>query len=338
MHTVSPKKMVTINILNILKRFSDAEHPMTQQEIKEKLKTEYNMEVDRKTVKRNLMNLLDLDCGIEYEEISRNDDEGNETSICTNWYIQPEFDDSELRLLIDSLLFSKNIPYKQCKNLIEKLIGLSNEYFNKKVNHICNLPDNQPQNKELFFIIDTLEEAISDNKKVSFVYNNYGIDKKLHPRRKEPYIVNPYQMVATGGRYYLICNYDKYNSLANYRIDRMTDIKILEDIRKPIEELDEGGLNLPKHMAEHLYMFAGESIHAKFRAHTYLIDQIIDWYGQDVKISPLTNDECMVEVKVNQEAFFYWALQYGPHIEVMEPAAMRARVKKAVEDMCAKYK
>ena len=72
-------------------------------------------------------------------------------------------------------------------------------------------------------------------------------------------------MVATNGRYYLICNYDKYDSIANYRVDRMTNIKILDDARKPIESLKEGGLNLPKHMAEHLYMFAGDSVHAKFK-------------------------------------------------------------------------
>ena len=126
MYTIPPKKMIIINILNILKKYSDMDHRLTQQDIAEKLKKDYYMDVDRKTVKRNLMDLLDLDCGIEYTEIPRKDEKGNETSLCTDWYIQPEFDDSELRLLIDSLLFSKNIPRNQCKQLINKLIGLSN--------------------------------------------------------------------------------------------------------------------------------------------------------------------------------------------------------------------
>lgn len=338
MYTIPPKKMVTINILNILKKYSDMDHRLTQQDIADILKKEYYMDVDRKTIKRNLMNLLDLDCGIDYTEISRKDEKGNETSICTDWYIQPEFNDSELRLLIDSLLFSKNIPHTQCKQLIDKLIGLSNVYFNRKVNHICNLPDNQPENKEVFYTIDVLDEAISQNKKVAFVYNSYGVDKKLHPRRNEEHIVNPYQMVATNGRYYLICNYDKYDDIANYRVDRMTNIRIIDEPRKPIKALTEGELNLPKHMAEHLYMFAGDSIRAKFKARTYLIDQLIDWYGKDVKINSLNDEECMVEVIVNREAFYYWALQYGPHIEVVEPNDMRERIAKTVKDLCEKYK
>ena len=51
--------------------------------------------------------------------------------------------------------------------------------------------------------LDVLNDAIEEKRKVSFIYNRYGTDFKLHPRRNEPYIVNPYQMVANNGRYYL---------------------------------------------------------------------------------------------------------------------------------------
>ena len=337
MYTIPPKKMVIINILDILKKYSDMDHRLTQQDIIEILKKEYYMVVDRKTVKRNLMNLLDLNCGIDYTEIARQDENGKETSICTDWYIVREFDDSELRLLIDSLLFSKHIPYSQCKELIEKLKSLSNVYFDKKIKHVCNLPENQPENKELFFTIDTIDEAISQNKKVSFIYNSYGADKKLHPKRESEYVVNPYQMVATNGRYYLICNYDKYDNISNYRIDRITGIKILDEPAKPLSKLKEGELNLPKHMAEHLYMFAGESVRASFKAKNYIIDQVIDWFGKDVEIEPLNDDECIVKVMVNKEAFFHWSLQYGMHIEVLEPADLRSKIAEAIRHMNEKY-
>ena len=300
-------------------------------------KKEYYMDVDRKTVKRNLMNLLDLDCGIDYTEITRKDEKGNESSICTDWYMMREFDDSELRLLIDSLLFSKHIPYSQCKTLIKKLKGLSNVYFDKKVKHICNLPEHQPENKELFYTIDILDDAISQNKKVAFTYNSYGVDKKLHPKREAEYIVNPYQMVATNGRYYLICNYDKYDNLANYRVDRITNIRMLDEAAKPISKLNEGELNLPKHMAEHLYMFSGESVRAKFKAKNYIIDQVIDWFGKDVEIVPENDEECTVSVTVNKEAFFHWALQYGMHIEVLAPQDMKQKVIDAIKEIGAKY-
>ena len=77
--------------------------------------------------------------------------------------------------------------------------------------------------------IEMIDDAISEGKKVAFLYNTYGIDKQLHPRKDTKYIVNPYQMVANEGKYYLICNYDKYDNLSNYRIDRMTEIEILDE-------------------------------------------------------------------------------------------------------------
>lgn len=342
MYTIPPKKMIIVNIIDILKKYTDADHTLTQAEIMDILKKEYMMDVDRKTIKRNLMNLLDMGLDIEYTEISKmvpnkKTGELEETSFCTDWYMTREFSDSELRLLIDSLLFSKNIPYNQCRELIEKLKGLSNVYFDKKVRHICNLPDNQPRNKEVFYTIDILDEAISLNKKVSFTYNSYGTDKKLHPRREEPYIINPYQMVATNGKYYLICNYDKYDNVVNYRIDKITNIRILDQKRKGVEELIEGEVNLPKHMAEHIYMFAGETIRAKFKAKNYIIDQLIDWYGKDVDIRTESDDECMVTVNVNKNAFYCWAMQYGMHIEVIEPMDVREMVIDSVKKIISKY-
>ena len=126
MYTIPPKKMIIINIIDILKKYTDMDHRLTQAEIVDILKKEYMMDVDRKTVKRNLMNLLDMGLDIEYTEINKmvpNKKTGvpEETSFCTDWYMTREFSDSELRLLIDSLLFSKNVPYNQCKELIEKL-------------------------------------------------------------------------------------------------------------------------------------------------------------------------------------------------------------------------
>jgi len=91
-------------------------------------------------------------------------------------------------------------------------------------------------------------------------------------------------------------------------------------------------------MAEHLYMFAGESIHAKFKAQNHIIDQIIDWFGFSPRMTKLNEDECIVEVDVNKEAFFWWSMQYGLHIEVLEPLDIRERVKNASKCMWEKYK
>ena len=63
MYTAQPKKMLIMNILDILKKYTDENHRLSQKEIADILKSEYDMTVDRKAVKRNLMNLIDFGIG-----------------------------------------------------------------------------------------------------------------------------------------------------------------------------------------------------------------------------------------------------------------------------------
>lgn len=349
MFTAQPKKLIIMNILDILKKYTDADHRLSQKDIVEILEREFDMKTDRKAVKRNLMNLIEFGYDIEYNEISRmiknKNGEAEENLILSDFYLNRDFTDSELRLLIDSVLFSKHVPYSQCKEVVQKLENLSNIYFKLKVKHIRNLPENAPTNNQLFLTIEILDEAISKGLQVSFTYNNYDIDKKLHPRKnsegkEREYIINPYQIVATNGRYYLVCNYDKYDNVAHYRLDRITNIQLLDTPVKPKDKVKglENGLDLPKHMAEHLYMFSGESIIVKFIAKRYIITEVIDWFGKDVKFSNATDDEVTVTVKVNEMAMQLWALQYARHIRVISPQSLVEKIKNDIAFAMENYK
>lgn len=175
------KKQIIINILDILKRYTDEDHRLSQKEIADILKNEYNMVIDRKSVKRNLSNLLEFGYPIEYSESIRmvpnpKTGELEKNYMLSDFYLEREFSDAELRLLIDSLLFSKHIPYSQCKDLIRKLEGLSNKYFESKVKHICTLPNNKTANKQLFYTIDILDEAISKEKQVKFYTTDFFME------------------------------------------------------------------------------------------------------------------------------------------------------------------
>lgn len=362
-----PKKMMIVNILEILKKYSDENHRLTQKDIIGYLKKDYSMEADRKAVRRNLTNLLEAGYQINYEETTRSNPDGEEELMLTDWYLERDFTEPELRLLIDGLLFSNHIPQNQCKDLIEKLKELSSCYFNTKVSHVSNLPDNKPVDKELFFTIQTLNDAISEKKKVTFFYVDYGPNKQLHERKNKEgetirYIFNPYQMAASNGRYYLIGNHNAYNNVSNLRVDRIRKIDILDEPVKPMEEVEglEYGLDLPKHMAEHVYMFAGESIRVRFLAPKWMMNDLIDWFGMDVQVAVPHSTETKADnepdtqehskcgsspkdnmltviVRMNRQAMFYWAMQYGCHIEVLEPVDLREQLKKAADEMAARY-
>lgn len=342
MCAMQPKKLLIMNILDIVKKYTDENHRLSQKDIVDILDNEYDMKVDRKTVKRSLMNLIEVGYNIEYSETLRmfknKQGKEEESYILSDFYLNRDFSDGELRLLIDSLLFSSHIPYSQCKQLVEKLEGLSNIYFRSRVKHIRNLPENLPTNSELFLTIETLDEAISKECQVSFTYNYYDIDKKLHPRKNSEgevreYIINPYQIVATNGRYYLVCNYDKYDDVSHYRLDRITNIKLLDAPVKPkrcVKGL-ENGLDLPKHLAEHLYMFAGESVSVDFIAKRYIVNDVIDWFGKDITFSNPTDDEVTVTVKVNPTAMKMWALKYSRYIKIVSPQSLVDEIKDDID-------
>lgn len=322
----SNKKMLNMLILEILRDYTDAEHHLTQQEIIDLLRLNYSMECDRRSIRNNIQSLKDM---------------GYNIITSRGCYLaEREFDDAELRMLIDSVLFSRSLSGAQAKRLIEKLESFGNRYFRAKVSHVSNLPELfHSDNKQVMLALDVLNDAIEEKRKVSFVYNSYGTDFKLHPKREEPYIVNPYQMVANNGRYYLIGNYDKYDNVSHYRIDRITAVEMLSEPVKPKKEIGEfaRGWTLPKHMAEHIYMFSGESVTVKLIADTYMMDDLVDWFGRDFHVRVEDNGKMLVTLKCNESAMRYWALQYGECVEILSPNSLRESITKIVQGMVGTY-
>lgn len=326
MYGTGNKKMLNMLILEILRLYSDENHSLTQQEIIKLLNQNYGMECDRRSVKSNVMSLKEMGYDIATDKGYR--------------LLSREFDDSELRILIDSVLFSKSISTRQAKGLIAKIRGLASNFFNAKVSHVSNLPElNRTINKQAMYSLDSINDAIAEKKKVQFIYNDIGTDLKLHPKRPEPYVVNPYQIVANNGRFYLIGNYDKYDNVAHFRIDKMTDVKLLDEKVKPMNKVSglEKGLNLPKHMAEHIYMFSGDSIPVKIKTTPDMIGQLVDWFGMDIRILEKSTDNIVVKFDCNYSAMRYWALQYGPYVEVLSPKGLREQLREDIINMAEKY-
>ena len=316
-------RLTALKILEILKNESDKNHPLTLQKIADKLEEETDYTGSSTHGNRHTARA--------YIETLK---ENNYPIVRTSkgYYLEPDFEDGELRILIDSVLFS-NLPIDTAKKLIEKLKKLGNKRFNPKVRHIYNLSRlKRSNNEQIMSSIDFISDAISSHKKISFVYNSYGTDFKLHPRKAEPYIVSPYQMVTTNGHYYLIANTDGHDNISHYRIDRMTDVKMLnEPARELLSKSNTipdciGGLNLPKHMAEHIYMFSGETISVKFLTDDFMMDCLIDWFGKDFRILKHQDDAILVEVNVNEHAIKYWIMQFGEYVEVVAPVSLREKI------------
>ena len=329
------KKLYIMQILEILRKYTDYDHKLKQNEIANYLQNEYGTNPERKAIARNIDNLKDMGYEIEYE----------------NGYYLAErtFEDSELRLMIDSILASRIIPSNQAKELITKLVDQSNIYFKQQEKYANNIDKMSHDKFNLLFLsIEVLSEAIAKKQKVEFFYNKYGPDKKLYHTSEEKHLINPYQIVAANGKYYLIGNVDKYDNVTHFRIEKISEIEIIDIPVKKEKNITElkAGLDLPKHMIEHVYMYSGKSSYVKFKTTEKGINEAIDWFGSDIEITKAKPDnitdlqaqqDYVVRVKVNENAMKYWAVQFGEQIEVIEPKELRLEIKKTLANISKKY-
>lgn len=351
MYTKQPKKMLIINILEVLKAHSDENHPLSLTDILKLLENEYDSTPERKTVKSNIDMLIDAGFNIEYSETPRqtkNTSTGDldDTSIHSDYYYEHDFTQSELRLLVDSLLFSTHLPYNQCKDLVEKLEKLSSKHFSARIKHIRAMPNLRPHNEQIFLNVDILDEAISKKKQVSFNYCEYRTDKKMHKRtnkkgEEKEFIINPYQMAAKDGNYYLICNREGYPNLSNYRIDRITDMSILDTKTTPFEKLEITGknkLSLADYMKTHFYMFTGKQTKATLQVSKGIISDVIDRFGMEVKFTDETEDTVCANVKADILSIKQFAKNYSPCVKVTSPPELVEMIKDEIEEMRKLYK
>ena len=321
------KKALNMLILEVLEQYTDRDHRLTQQEIVDLLEKNYGVPCTRQTVKNNLMLLGEMGYEISMEG-----------GICL---MSRQFENAELRMLIDSVLFSRTLSGEEAERLIKKLTAFGNKYFHAKVKHVCHLPKLiHSDNTDVLRNLDVLNDAIEQGRKVRFTYNSYGKDFQLHPRRKKPYIVNPYQMAANQGRYYLLCSYDTSNRLSHYRLDYMTKLEMLDEKVKSMDQMEDfvQGYSLPKHMAEHIYMFSGPSVQVKMRVSEHMIGALIDWFGKKFRIVQEEADKLIVSVACNEMAMKYWALQYGQYAEILEPESLRDEIREVVDCMASYYR
>lgn len=325
MYAYGSKKMLSMGILEILRDYTDYDHRLTQQEIINLLEKNYGMICDRKSVKANIVSLIDWGYEIENDN---------------GWYMaERDFEDVELRMLIDSVLYAKGIPAHQAMMLIEKIKGMGSKYFEDKMNHSYSVKElYHTGNKQAFTNIEIIEDAIHNNKQIEFVYNTYWTDKKMHPRRERRYVVSPYRIIISN-RPYMISNTNNHDNLSNYRIDRMTDVKILDTKAKAITELKnmEKGFDMTRYMSEHIYMFSDDVSRVKFKVKKSLMGEVIDWFGLDFTVRGETEDEAILQVKSSEQAIIFWAMQYGEFVEVLEPESVRERIKENIRNMLKNY-
>ena len=285
-------------LLTILRTRTDCDHPMKYEALQDALQQDYGLTPTRKTVAHNISTLVALGFPIENQH---------------GWYYEHEFCPAELNLLIDSVLSASQITESQRADIVEKLRHLGGEHYVPA----CGSNQAKLVNHEFLLNLEQLHMAISAQRQVTFHYADFGVDKKLHCRlndRKRPkvYKVNPYRIVTTNGRYYLICNVDKYDTISHFRIERILDIKVMKDSAKPLSRVkDSGGdLDIQTYMTQHPFMYSGQPGKYLLRVKKKWINEVFDTFGMGVVLSNETDETFDALVQSDPVSIDFWLKKY----------------------------
>lgn len=304
-------------ILKILTDYSDADHILRMQDLIAKMKTLYSLDADRRTVYSAIELLIQL--GYDISNYSENG---------VGYFLRErDFETSEIHLLMDAVYSHQAISPCQTQKLIGKLQKLLNVHDRQTYRNLTAVKaDRKTGNPEVFLNIERLDEAVQEKRQAQFAYLSFGMDKKLHPRRKEPYIVNPYRLIFTNEHYCLLCRMAGKERISLYRVDLMRGVA-LTDVPS------EGDLTELEQLAAEngtIYAWYGAAETIELRCKNHCLGDVIDKFGPSIQLLPDTEDTFFACIHAAPAGVKFWAFQYLPHVEVLRPEWLRQDVIAAI--------
>lgn len=328
----SKSKTKLLYLSRILHERSDDENFLTVEEIITELK-KYDIDAERKSIYSDLRLLEEF--GIDICRV-----QGRKYGYFIG---NRDFEISELRLMIDAIQSAKFITPQKSKELIKKIEGLTSKNFSKKLETQVFINDRiKYDNEEIYYNVDKIHNAITENKMVSFKYYKYDLNKNREFRNGGmEYLVNPYALTWFDDNYYLVGNYHRYNNISHYRIDRICSVNVLDKPRRSFTELVDYKyyFNTADYSNKIYNMFSGELKIVDIRFENYLIDAVIDRFGVDVTLLKQDEESFIVHTQaVVSDGFISWLLIFGDDAEVIEPKSLRHMIKEKVNKINNLYK
>ena len=304
------QKLKIFYILDYLQKNSHEDHPVRASELISVLERQHNILCERKTIYSDIAALQEY--GIDIVSIPGKNG---------GYYIASRnFEMPELKLLIDAVLSSRYLTEKKSRELIEKLCDQCSVHDAKLLRRDVLVSGRvKSMNETIYYSIDTIQEAIAENKRITFRYFDWGIDGKRHYREKD-YNASPYGLCQDNENCYLLAHSDRHG-ITSYRIDRMSDICITDDPRTPCPELT--GKALTKHANQLFQMYSGDQVTVKMRFHKELCNVVMDRFGRDTMLIPDGKEHFTFTVPVAVSPMFLsWIIGFGSRAKILYPQAV----------------
>lgn len=302
------QKIKLLVLYDLLCRLTDEKHALNTDEIIALL-AERKIAVSRKILLQDIALLNEFG----YEVLSY------KKKYHYYYVVNRHFDSAEVAFLADAVQASK-LSALQKQTLTNKLMTTMGDFQATELiaaARFGTIP--KRNNRYIIYTIDTLKQAIANDKKVSFKYYSLDYQKnKVYRNGGERYVVNPLVVVWNKDNYYLICYDDNHEGTATYRIDRMAEAKEEANDRVYRKELDE--FDIEQYRQRVFSMFGGEEQEVTLQFDSAMLDDVFDKFGEEIniiKVDDITN-RLKVPIQVSK-TFFAWVVGTQGKMRILAP-------------------
>ena len=317
-----------LKILYLMKAFeekTDREHPISVAEII-KYMDSYGISVERKAVYDDIETLRVFGMKIE-----------NRRGRPSGYLLADrKFELPELKLLVDAIQSSKFITEKKTNRLIKKLETLVSKYDAQRLQRQVYVSGRiKTMNESIYYTVDAIHNAISENKKIKFQYFQWNVKKEMELRHGGAwYHISPWGLSWDDENYYMIGYDTEAQLIKHYRVDKMLHIRMSDESREGKEHFKK--LDMADYAKKSFGMFRGKETSVKMLVNNSLAGVIIDRFGKDVMMIPEDEDHFRVNVDVHvSKQFLGWVFSLGEAVKIIGPdevvEQMRGEARRLME-------
>ena len=326
MPRIEGQKARLLALLRILARKTDPDHKLAGPELLRLLEAE-GYTAERKSLYDDIRALQQAGYDIESTR-------GRGSGF---WMASREFELPELKLLVDAVQASRFITRRKSEQLIRKLEGFASEHEAKQMQRQVFVANRiKTMNESIYYNVDALHTAISEDRQVSFLYLDWTLEKKKAPRRGGArYQVSPWAMAWENDNYYLV-GYEEGRGIRHYRVDKMSRLEPCEEARTGREDF--ASFDMAAYTRTMFGMYRGKQQPVCLRCEDKLVGPMLDRFGTGVTLLPREDGHFDLTVPASvSPQFLGWVAGFAGGVEILGPQNVRQEMAALAARLAAQH-
>lgn len=311
------QKLKLLYIVRMLEESSDENHPLSTAEIIARLDSQ-GIHSERKSIYDDIAKLTNF--GYDIMQV--------QSRLGGGYYLASrEFELPELKLLVDAVQSSRFITTKKSRELIHKLEEKAGKYDAGKLQRQVYVAGRvKTENESIYYNIDKLHRAIQENRKITFQYLDWNLKKQMAPRKNGLKTVSPWALVWREENYYLVAFDSEDSIMKHYRVDKMGQMDLVEEIRDGQESF--AGMDIAAYSNRTFGMFGGEEEVVTLQFPNRLVGVVLDRFGREVDLRQMEDGTFRIRAKIALSGqFFGWLAGIGKDARIAAPESVREQYR-----------